>query len=471
MKNSLGKSAVFNIIYQGLNVIFPLISATYVAKILSPDGIGQVVFVQNIVSYFTLIAALGIPTYGTREVAKCRDRQHLSILFSELFLINAISSGICLLIYGFWVSAFSQDNYLLYIICGLELVFNFINVDWFYRGKEDYVYIAVRSISVKLISLILLFLFVRDEQDCAVYALLICLANGCNYIFNIVCLHKFVGFTFHGLQLKKHIQPLISLLVCAVAASLYSKIDITMLGVFCGSTSVGLYSMAFKTISIATAVVASATGVFLPRISYSYEIDKKKFGEYVNIGLQIVILVAVPAMIGISMVSADLMTVLFGNAYTVAYSVIVILSALLLIKGVGDLLCYQVLVSAKKEKYFLVSYVVAAFTNVFLNWILIPRMNYNGAALASVISEFIVNVTLLKYVFQIVKPHLSVKYCIGILSALSVMVVIVSLLQSVITTPMLSLVISVGLGCTSYLLAVILLLKKDLIQIVHLLKS
>lgn len=464
MKKSLAKSAVFNIIYQGLNILFPLISVSYVAKILSPSGVGQVSYAQNIVSYFVMIAALGMPTYGTREISQCReDATQRDKCFSELFLINAISTVISLILYCVVVFFGVREKRLLYIICGLELVFNFINVDWFYRGKEDFVYISVRSMLVKGISLILLFLFVQDEGDCANYALLVCLANGSNFVFNMIRLRREAHFIFHGLELKKHAKPLLSLLICAVAASLYSKIDITMLGSIHTDESVGLYGTAYKIINMATAVIASVTAVFLPRISYYYNNEREKFCDYVTLGLKLVTVVAVPAAIGIALVAKDMMTVLFGEAFTAGATVIVLMSPLIVVKGIGDLLCYQVLVSAGKENRFLASYLMAAVANICLNALLIPVWDYNGAAVASVASELIVNLTLLKYSFLIVKPKLGGRYVTSIALGTIMMIIIVLMTQTYMTQLMGRLLVSIALGGVSYF-AVNIALKNEVFQ-------
>lgn len=463
MKNSLAKSAVFNIIYQGLNVIFPLISASYVAKVLAPSGVGQVSYTQNIVSYFVMIAALGMPTYGTREISKYRDNQsRLNKTFSELFVLNGLSTAVCMGVYGIFTALFVKDNHLLYIVCGLELVFNFINVDWFFRGKEDFVYIAVRSAVVKVLSLIMLVLFVRDEGDCAAYALLVCLANGCNYFFNITRLHKEVRLTFRNLQLKQHMRPLLFLLICSVAASLYSKIDITMLGNMCSDASVGFYSTAFKTVGIALAVIASATSVFLPRISYCYDTDREKFREYVELGVKIVTFIAVPAMIGIALVSGEVVTVLFGDEFSAAGSVVAILSPLLVIKGIGDIMCYQVLVSVGKENYFLGSYIMAAIANIVLNSLLIPMLDYNGAAIASVASELIVNATLLRYSLHVVRPRLGRRYIASVGVGTISMTVAVLLVQHLVNNLLIRMLVCVFVGVMAYI-TVNFLMKNDVI--------
>lgn len=451
MKKSLAKNAVFNIAYQSLNVLFPLISATYVSRILSPSGMGDVGYAQNIVSYFVMISMLGIPTYGTREIAKCGDDQvKLNKTFSELFLINALSTATCMAAYCCTVLFFPDEQHVLLLICGLELFFNFINVDWFYKGREDFVYIAVRSTAVKIVSICCLFILVREQQDCNLYALIVCLANGSNYIFNMLRLRRNVKFVFRDLCLKKHMKPLMSLLICAVASSLYSKIDVTMLGSMSTNVSVGLYSTAFRTINIAISIVAASTSIFLPRISYYYEVNRNRFEEYVTMGVKIVAFLSIPATIGISMVSESLMTVLFGEAFREGHSVIQILSPLLIIRGVGDILCYQVLVSIGKENRFLVSYILAAVANIALNSLLIPNFSYEGAAIASVISELIVNVTLLRYSLQEVRPKLHLRFIMAIICSSVAMVVGVNAVQYFQQAELLSLCFSVALGGLIY---------------------
>ncbi|HGS1091612.1 TPA: oligosaccharide flippase family protein, partial [Streptococcus pneumoniae] len=186
-RNSLIKNSLYNVAYRMLNIIFPLVSATYTARIILASGVGEVSFAQNVVSYFTTIAAMGIPNYGIREIAKTRNKaEATNKVFSELFLINGLSTLLCSIVYLILILTFNSifDNTSMYLAVGLTLVFNFLNIDWFYQGKEDYAYITKRSFSIKLISLFSLFIFVRDTDDAVNYALISSLAIGGNNIFN-----------------------------------------------------------------------------------------------------------------------------------------------------------------------------------------------------------------------------------------------------------------------------------------------
>ena len=457
MKQSLAGNAVYNIIYRLLNVVFPLVSAGYVARILSADGIGKVAYAQNIVSYFLLFAVLSIPNYGTREIARLRGlRQETDRLFSELLLINGLSTGICLLgYYALVFSAFTTDL-VLYLIIGLELALNFLNIDWLYQGKEAYGYITARSIFVKLLSLAALFLFVREKNDYPVYAMIHCLGTGCNYFFNIYNARKHVHFQFRGLNLKRHVTPLLWLMLSSVTASLYNKVDITMLGIMTTPESVAYYSNAHKIISIILALVTAISGVFLPRLSYVYGSDQKRFSEYLNTGLKIILWLALPACTGIILVAEELIMTVFGQSFAPAAGVLQILAAFTVIKSVGDLLCYQAIISSGRERVLIFSRLAGGIANVVLNAMLIPRFGHNGAAIASVISEVIVNGVLLPYALSIACIRISGKFIWSVVGGTVLMAAAVAAVQKFITTGALGLCASVAAGVAVYVLVEIL---------------
>lgn len=207
---SLAKNSIYNILYKCSNLVFPLIISAYVSRILFAEGIGKVSSAQNIVTYFTLLAALGLPTYGTKIIAACgENRLSRDKAFSELFIINLCSTLICSGIYCviiFNIPYFYQ-RLDLSIVCGLAIVFNAINVDWFYQGREEYGYITIRNLIIKLISLISVFLLVKTVDDYIIYALILTLSKVANNIFNIVHLRKSVSITLQGINVIQHIKP------------------------------------------------------------------------------------------------------------------------------------------------------------------------------------------------------------------------------------------------------------------------
>ena len=360
MKNSLAKNAAFNVLYNVLNVVFPLFSASYLARVLAPEGIGRVSYAQNIVSYFVMIAVLGIPGYGTREIARLKNSpDKTNKVFSELFLINLISTSLCAVAYYVFISLFFSEHILLFAILGLELLFNYINIDWFYRGREEYVYIAVRSILIKMISLVLLVLLVRTKQDYIMYALISCLAIGGNYFFNVYHARKSVALVFRGLELGRHMKPILILMLTGVMSSLYSKVDITMLGSISTEEAVGFYSNAHKVVNIVLTLATAITAVFLPRLSFAYQNERVNYEKYLSNGFEIVFFLVIPCWVGLMLVADDLAFALFGEAFAPAAGTIRILAMLVAIKGIGDLLCFQAIISSGREKYLVNSRILA----------------------------------------------------------------------------------------------------------------
>lgn len=467
LKNkSLSINAIFNIFYKLLNVFFPLISSAYLSRILQADGIGAVAYAQNIVSYFTMIAALGIPTYGIREIAKARNNKNeLNKTSSELFIINFASTTFFVLIYYFMILDFSifQKDITLHLIFGSLIWFNFINVDWFYQGTEEYVYITIRSTIIKFISLILLFIFVKDRNDYINYAIITCLATGGNYVLNVFNLRKRVKFTIQHLNFRRHLKPILILTICSLSAELYSKVDITMLGQG-NKAMVGYYSNAQKIINMALSLITAISGVFLPRLSYYYVYMKTEFNKLVSTAFKIVLFFSIPAFIGILLLSDDIIVVLFGNGFIQAAPTLKILAVLFLIKGIGDILCYQIIVSTGNEKIFIPSYILSALVNVSLNYILIPKYGINGAAIASVVAEFILNGTILINSSKLFKLSIDFKFIFSLLISNIFLFGIVYYLKLFNLSPLISVLLGTTVGFIIYIISS-LIIKNEIIML------
>lgn len=452
-EKSLVLNASFNVLYKILNVIFPLISATYISRILMATGVGKVSYAQNIVSYFTVFAALGIPIYGVREIARVRDRRKLTNqVFSELFIINFISTLFSLIIFSILIMEIPMfhKEMKLYWVCGLLIFFNFINVDWFYQGKEEYVYIAIRSSIIKVVSLFFLFVFVKDTDDYLIYALISSLAIGGNYIFNIVNLRKYVNFEITSLNLKRHLKPIFILVICAIATELYGKVDITMLGIKSTDSVVGYYANAQKMINLVITFTTSISAVFLPRLSYYYLNEPESYNQLLSKGLKIVLFFTLPCFAGVYVVSSNLIPVMFGNTFMPAIITTRILSCLILIKSLGDILCYQVIISSGQERKLFKSYAIAALVNIILNSLLIPIMSQDGAAIASVISEALVNISLFFTSLKIIKVKIKLRYILTILFSTIIMAFGVGIIGEIFNDYLLSLFLQIICGILIY---------------------
>lgn len=430
-RNSLIYNSIFNVVYQLLNVIFPFITVIYVSRILMAEGVGKVAYAQNIASYFTAMAPLGLTSYGVKEIAKTKnDPRRRNQCFSELFLINAVSTLIFTVLYYFMVCSadtFAKER-LLYLVCGLPIVLNVIQVDWFYQGMEEYAYITLRSLIIKIISLFLLFFMVHSKADYVRYALITSLAGCANRVCNIIYLRRFIRFQWTNLQWKKHMRPVLILACNIFLSNIYSKVDVTMLGYWKTDVVTGYYSNAFKIVNIVISVCIAMTDVFLPRLSYIYCNDREKYQRLLNQGVEIVLTLVFPASLGLSLLADRVIPLLFGADFAPAALTVVMMSPLVVIKGFGNLACYQTAISSGNEKKQTYAYILGCLVNVMLNGILIPRMGQNGAAIASVIAEVSLNTLLFLQLRKLSKIAVEKRYLSGILVSCLFMAVAVILI-------------------------------------------
>ena len=453
--NSLLKNSVYNVLYKCLNVIFPLVTSIYASRVLQADGIGIVASAQNIVLYFTTIASLGIPTYGIKKIAESRDnKSELTKTFLELFTINLFSSVICSVIYYSMIIEltyfFSQR--ILYIVCGLNIVFNIINVDWFYQGIEEYRYIMFRSMVIKLLSLVLLFILVRGKQDYVYYAFISSLALVLNYCFNILYIRKIISIKKFKLNVWQHIKPVFILLGAVIAVEIYTLADTTMLTMLCDESTVGLYSNSMKMIKIVRSLIVAICAVFLPRLSYYYSKGKtKQFNELIDNGLKILFTLTLPAALGLILISDVLIPTMFGTSFLGAVITTKILSISIITVAFSNFLGYQVLVTVGREKQMMYSTIFGAAINVVLNAILIKVYQQNGAALASVATEAGVMFFQIVCVRNLVSVHFNKTFVSSIIIGLIAMGMCVVFIKGNISNPLINMVLSVAIGGGVYL--------------------
>ena len=417
-RKSITTNSIYNLFYKFVSVLYPLVAVSYVSHILMSDRIGMISYAQNIVSYFVVFAALGLPTYGVREIAKVsRDPQKLTINFWEFFTINAVSTSISLIVYIILLVTIPRfnKNIPLYFIAGLQILLNYLSIDWLFQGMEEYRYISIRSTIVKLASLILLFVMVRSRDDYLNYAFIYCLGIAGNNIFNIIRASKYVGKYKISKDISRHFKPIIILLVASIAVELFVMVDTTMLGLYCDDSSVGCYSNAMKLVRTVNTSIAAIGAVLLPRLSTVYEEKNfKEFNKLVNSGLKIMLLFAFPAALGLVVLSKECVLLLFGDSFINAISILKVLALMIPFVVCNTILGAQVLITANREKKYMLSVMVSALVNIVLNALLIPKYGAPSAAIASLISEVIVLVFYVYFSKDIIKVEFEWHFVLSI---------------------------------------------------------
>ena len=392
--HSLTKNSIYYLLNNVLNVVFPFAAGIYVAHILLPADIGQFEAARNLAQYFVILAFLGIPTYGIREIAKLRNNEtELRKLHTELFVINFFST--CLFLCTYLAIIFAapvyRDSLLLHLITGISIALNFFNNSWLFEGLEKFRYISLRNTIFKAVSFLLLIIFVRKQGDYILYAIITVVGTAGNYLLNIISSKRFFSNPFKGLNLKKHIKPILFLSVVNLAIEIYTLTDITMLNLFCTKEIVAYYSYGMKIQKILLQVINTFTMVLVPRIAFYYGEGKiDEFNKLLTKTLKVILLLGCPMIVGIFFVSDFFIVFIYGANYISSSVVLKVLSFMLVISPVGYLLGSRVMLVTGNEKKMYIPVVAGAIVNVALNSILIHFFNEIGAAIASVVSEIVV---------------------------------------------------------------------------------
>lgn len=389
---SLGLNALLNSLQSLLNLVFPLITFPYVSRTLSVDGVGKYNFASSIVSYFILLAGLGISNYAVREGAKLRnDRKAISSFASRVFTINMVSTLISYL-FLFLVIILTPvlHNYVVAIlIFSVQIFFTTLGTDWVYTIFEEYGYITIRNLVFKIISIVLLFIFVRHSNDYLNYVAITVIASTGSYVLNFLHARKYcdIRLDFH-FKWDNYVIPILVIFGSRVAIQIYLSSDVTMLGFLQNEYVVGIYSTATKIYGIVGALLTALTAVTIPRLAML--MGQGRIDEYNQLLKQVVntiLFIVLPGIAGLFMVSQDVVIIIAGEKYLRATYALKITCFAMLGSAMSAIFNQCALIPAKREKRALISSTTSSLLNIGLNFILIPIIAEKGAALTTVLAE------------------------------------------------------------------------------------
>ena len=368
---------------MALTVLVPLITFPYTSQIFLTEGSGKINFVGSVIQIFTLFASLGFYTYGVREGTKVRDdREKFSKFGQELLFINIIATAVTYAVYlscVFFLPSFRSYRTLL-LIQGLTIGFYALSMDWVFGAFEDYFYITVRQITCQIFTIVSLFIFIHKAEDIYLYVFLSTLATAVSCTWSVIYSRKYLfykprkDFDYH---IEIHLSPIFALFATSL-----------LLGFMTADHNVGLYSAAVKINTVLITFFAAMSPVFMPRI-IGY-IEKNDYDSYYSLLrriLGLIIGLGLPAVVGIEMLSDQIIRIIAEDSFAPAALTMRILAPIVLINACANVLYYDVLVLYKKEKKVLLCTVIGAVINLIISIILIPVFAENGAAIGSIISE------------------------------------------------------------------------------------
>lgn len=401
MSKSIKSNYIYNLINTVTQLLFPLITYPYVTRVLGYELFGNVNFLNSIISYITLGTSLGIPIYGIREVAKVKDNpQKMSHVTLEILLLHLTLS----LIGYFVVAGFSifdprvSESSTAFLILSITIIFSALGCNWFYQGVEDFKYITIRSIIVKVVSLVLLFVLVKSKEDVLWYCGYLVFGVLGGNIFNFIRLKKYIKIKdLKWLELRPfiHLKAVLNVFVLSFLASLYQNLNTVVLGYVKGDGSVAFYSIALRLVLIASSILNSFTYVLIPRLSeYNEKGDNSSFAILAQKSWDINIMISLPLSIGIILLSPDLIHIFSTVEFDPAIVTMRLLAFLVLITSLSSVLGLQVLYSLGQIGIQIRSAIVGAVVNFTLLFFLTKSMGENGAAISYILAEFSVLITM-----------------------------------------------------------------------------
>lgn len=389
--------------------IFPLITFPYVSRVLTATGTGRVQFATSLISYFTLFAQLGIPTYGIRICARVRDdREKLTQTVQEIFLLSLITTIVSYAALAAVLLTVPrlQGDRTLYLVVSLNIFFTFIGVEWFYRALEQYTYITIRSLIFKVIGAVAMFLLIHDPDDYVIYGGITVFAGTASYICNFINLRRYIDLRPRkSFNLKRHLKPILVFFAMSCATTIYTHLDTVMLGFMTTDADVGYYGAAVKIKTILVSLVTSLGTVLLPRASYYVQCGAmEEFRRVTAKSLRFVLMMAAPLSLYFMLFARYGIRFLSGSGYDGAIMPMILIMPTLLLIGISNVTGMQILVPTGRERYVLYSEIAGAVIDIIINFALIPTMKSSGAAIGTVAAEIVVCLVQILFVRKELAP-------------------------------------------------------------------
>lgn len=426
------KNFAYNSILTISNFIFPLLVFPYVTRVLGVSNIGLCNFVDSVINYFILFSMLGISITGIREIAKNKTNiERLKKTFSSLFLLNAISTFVMLLILivaTIFVPKLLENREMMFL-GGIKLIFNLFLTEWFFKGIEDFKYITIRSVIIKSIFVISVFIFVREQDDVQIYYALMVGMIILNALFNWNYRKRFISFSFKSISFVPYIKSYFTMGSYMILTSMYTSFNVAYLGFVSGDKEVGYYTTATKLFGVLLALFTAFTAVMLPRMSVLVA-DGKILDVKVLITKSYDVLIAfcLPLIIFSEIFAPEIIRFIAGPGYEGAIFPMRIVMPLMLIIGIEQILIIQLLMPLKKDNIILINSLIGATVGVLLNILLVTSLKSVGSAIVWIGSEICVLIVAQYFVEKLLNIYFPFKkILLNILYALPIVIICFSI--------------------------------------------
>lgn len=497
---SLKKNYIFNLIYQVFVLIVPLITAPYISRILSAEGIGQYSFTNSLQSYFTIIAALGFGYYAQRLIAfHQNNKDEQSKIFWEIIIVRSFSVGFAVLLnlILYFTGVYKEYNELM-LWWTLNIVAVGFDITFLLQGNEDFGKIVGRNVVIKIISVILIFTLVKKQSDVWLYVILTSCASLLGNVSLWLYLPKYLNkVSRKELKPLRHFWPTIRLFIPTIATSVYTILDKTLIGILIQDTYTvqetqiingvetvvevvkkysdlenGYYEQSEKIVKMCMAVMTALGTVMIPRNSKLYmegKSDELKKNFYFAINF--VWVIGIPMMFGLAAVSSNIIPWFLGDGYDKCIMLMQIFTPLIIFIGLSNVFGLQYLIPTGRDKKFTIGILAGTISNLILNCILIPFFWSIGAVIASLIAEFLVTFTMYLLIRKEVSLKEMLKTAVKPIIAGVIMFALVYFLSTKFSPSILHTLLLVVIGAVTYIVLLLIMREKLLYMGINMLKS
>lgn len=473
-KKSLTKNYIYNLMYQILILVLPLITTPYISRVLGAESIGIYSYTYSILSYFLLFGALGVALYGQREIAYAgEDKVKRKKVFWEVQICRFLAAFIASVIY--FIFFMREGNYsVFYRIWFLELIAIGLDISWFFQGIEDFKKTVTRNVIVRLASVTLIFALVKSPNDLIKYITIYAIAD----LVGNLSLWLYLPKYFKGIKIKNinaftHLPAIIILFIPQIASQIYNLLDKTMIGnMVLDKSEVGYYEQAQKVIRVLVTIVTSLGIVMIPRMASTFASgDKEKLIDYMKKSFKFVFFLAFPIMFGIISISKSFVPVFFGEGYEKVVVLMNIMAPNILLNGIASVIGTQYLLPTKKQKQYTIAILSGLVANFILNYILIKTHYSVGASIATIISELILVIVELYAIRKDINIKEVFKSSLNYLLSGTVMLIVCILIQIVFGTSTVIMITQIIAGILIYVLMLVALKDEYLMMFIEKIKN
>lgn len=463
----LAKNYAYNVLYQVFILIVPLITVPYVSRVLGVTGVGINAYTNSIIQYFILFGSIGISLYGNRTIAYYRDnKKEMSKLFWEISILRAITillAYICFCIFLFFTDTFK--TYFLYQ--SILIIAAAFDISWFFMGIEDFKKTVLRNIVIRVVSIVMIFMFVKSKDDLGLYILILAISQLLGNLSLWPHLkNNLVSVKGQKLEIKKHISLSVALFIPQIAIQIYLVLNKTMLGKMTSVEAAGIFENSDKIIKMILAVVTASGTVLLPRVSNMYKNGKKN--EVLDLlykSFDFSSFISIPMMFGIMAIAPKFSIWFFGEEFSETGLIIQVLSPIIVWIAWSNVIGNQYLLPTNKLKLYTSSVTFGALANLIFNIVLIPKLGVLGTAISTVIAEVLVTLIQIYYVKLDLKISKLMKSLIKYIFSGTVMFIVVLLMNSYMNFSIVTLFVQIITGVIVYLFSNI-VLKSSMINFI-----